>query len=538
MTLRRSPRGPLTVTALGILLALACTSDDGGIERAGIDGSTARSTTAAPTSSGSRDSAPSGEKASTEEVTLRIGLHGIDSFDPAAASPALVGDVVLADLLYDSLTEIDDAGVAQPSLASFSANADQTVWRFELDRGAAFADGIPVSADDVSFSLERVLAGGRGSLPALRLDGITSISTSGSTTIDIELAEPSAVLPELLASPLYGITSRAAIEDALAGGDATPNTSSPYVASFDGVERVTLERRFGDGPSTVTIDLFPTEDEALDAFLDGDLDWTTAPPDRIGEASAAVGSAGIVPFHGGLMLGLDAGVSPLGNDDLRRAIALAIDRQAIVDTVFGPTAGPALGLIPEGVPGGDGEACRGVCGPIRDEAAALVERAFPDGQDQPLRLLIDEGQAMRGVAGMVEDQLAEVGLEVETTSQPVPTYESLIAAGQQQLFVFGWLGVSRTPASHLAPLFDSASPDNVTGLADPGIDEFLRVTLREPIPSVRAAAWRSIEAAVLDRVPVVPLVQFRTTGVLNPEVSGFEVRADGSVDLSGVTVAD
>lgn len=536
MSLRRSLRGPLFATALGALLAASCSSSDGDVGRAEVD-----ETTTAPSSSGSTSAASeSSDDVDTtdEDVTLRIGLHGIDSFDPASASPAMVGEVVLVDLLYDTLTTIDDAGVAQPGLASFSANADQTVWRFELDRGAIFADGSPVTADDVSFSLERVLAGGRGSLSALRLDRIASISTSGTTTVDIEMAEPSAVLPELLASPLYGITSRASIERTAAGGDATPNASSPYTASFDGVERVTLERRIGDGPTTITIDLFPTEGEALDAFLDGDLDWTTAPPDRVGEASEVVGSAGIVPFHGGLMLGVDAGVAPLGNDDLRRGIALAVDRQAIADTVFGPTAGPALGLIPDGVPGGAGDACRGLCGPSRDEASTLVARAFPDGQDQPLRLLVDEGQAMRGVAGVLEDQLADVGLVVETTPQPVPTYESLIAAGQQQLFVFGWLGVARTPASHLPPLFDSASPDNVTGLADPGIDEILRAAMREPIPSVRASIWRSVETAILDRVPVVPLVQFRTTGVLNPRVAGFEVRADGSVDLSGVSVTD
>lgn len=536
MTHRRSLRGPLIAVALGALLAASCSSSAGEVERAELEETTTAPSTS-PSTAGESDDSDEVD-ASDEDVTLRIGLHGIDSFDPAAASPAMVGDVVLVDLLYDSLTVIDDAGVAQPGLASFSANADQTVWRFELDRGAIFADGAPVTADDVSFSLERVLAGGRGSLAALRLDQITSISTSGTTTVDVEMAEPSAVLPELLASPVYGITSRATIEQAVAGGDATPNPSSPYTASFDGVDRLTLERRIGDGPTAIVVDLFATEGEALDAFLDGDLDWTTAPPDRIGEASEAVGSAGIVPFHGGLMLGVDAGVAPLGSDDLRRAIALAIDRQAIADAVFGPTAGPALGLIPEGVPGGDSDACRGVCGPSRDEAATLVARAFPDGQAQPLRLLVDEGQAMRGVAGVIEDQLSEVGIEVETTPQPVPTYESLIAAGQQQLFVFGWLGVSRTPASHLPPLFDSASPDNVTGLADAGIDEILRAALREPIPSVRASIWRSVETAILERVPVVPLVQFRTTGVLNPRVSGFEVRADGSVDLAGVSVAD
>ena len=253
MTHRRSLRGPLIAVALGALLAASCSSSAGEVERAELEETTTAPSTS-PSTAGESDDSDEVD-ASDEDVTLRIGLHGIDSFDPAAASPAMVGDVVLVDLLYDSLTVIDDAGVAQPGLASFSANADQTVWRFELDRGAIFADGAPVTADDVSFSLERVLAGGRGSLAALRLDQITSISTSGTTTVDVEMAEPSAVLPELLASPVYGITSRATIEQAVAGGDATPNPSSPYTASFDGVDRLTLERRIGDGPTAIVVEV-------------------------------------------------------------------------------------------------------------------------------------------------------------------------------------------------------------------------------------------------------------------------------------------
>ena len=453
-----------------------------------------------------------------------------------AVSPAAVSQIALADLLYDTLATIDDAGVAQPNIASFSANADLTVWRFELDQDASFADGTTVTADDVAFSLERVLAGGRGSLPAIRLERVAGISTSGTSTVDIALTEPSAVLPELLSSPLYAITAREAIERASSGGDPTPNGSGDYVATFDGDDQVRLERRSGTGPATIEVDLFDDEDAALDAFLDGDLDWTVTPADRVGEASEVAGAGGMVPFHGGLMLGVDSAVAPLGDAGLRRGIALAIDRQAVVDTVFGPTAQPARGVIPSGVSGGVGEGCRGVCGPSRGEAEELVATALPDGQDQPIRLLVDDSDSMQGVAAVLEKQLTAVGLEIEVVSLPIETYEGLIATGQQQLFVYGWLGVARSPSTLLPALFDSASPDNVSGLADPAVDAALRAARVEPIASVRAAAWRDVEVAILDQVPVVPLLQFRTTGVVSPRVTGFVVRADGSLDLDEVSI--
>ncbi len=542
MIRRRSPRGPLVVCVLGLTLALACSNTVGSVDRADA-GSTPSSASPSTNSSSATDpdstaAAPGRDGVSDDPVTLRLGLHGIESFDPVATSPAAVSQLVLADLLYDTLTVIDDAGVTRPGLTSFVANADLDVWRFEVDPDASFADGSAVTAQDIVFSLDRVRAGGGASLAAIRLDRIASVAAVSPSTVEIALTEPSAVLPELLASPVYGIAAKATIERAANGGGLAPNASGSYAAEFDGVDRLTLVRRSGRGPATIVVELFPDEGAAFGAFLDGDVDWTTVPPDRLGEAADVAGPSGLVPFQGGLMLAVDAEVTPLGDPGLRRAIALAIDRQAIADSVFGPTAQPARGVIPAGVPGGGGDDCRGVCGPVRDEASALVDAAFPDGQPQPLRLLVDDSVPLQAVGDEVVEHLDRVGLAVEVVSLPVETYEGLIAAGQQQLFVFGWLGVARSPASHLPTLFDSTSPDNVTGFADPGIDAFLRSASAEPLATVRAAAWRDIEAAILDRVPVVPLVQFRTTGVLDRRMSGFVVRADGSVDLSDVRVVD
>ncbi len=543
MIRRRSPRGPLVVCVLGLTLALACSNTVGSVDRADA-GSTPSSASPSTNSSssatdpGSTAAAPGRDGVSDDPVTLRLGLHGIESFDPVATSPAAVSQLILADLLYDTLTVIDEAGVTRPGLTSFVANADLDVWRFEVDPDASFADGSAVTAQDIVFSLDRVRAGGGASLAAIRLDRIASVAAVSPSTVEIALTEPSAVLPELLASPVYGIAAKATIERAANGGGLGPNASGSYTAEFDGVDRLTLVRRSGRGPATIVVELFPDEGAAFGAFLDGDVDWTTVPPDRLGEAADVAGPSGLVPFQGGLMLAVDAEVTPLGDPGLRRAIALAIDRQAIADSVFGPTAQPARGVIPAGVPGGGGDDCRGVCGPVRDEASALVDAAFPDGQPQPLRLLVDDSVPLQAVGDEVVEHLDRVGLAVEVVSLPVETYEGLIAAGQQQLFVFGWLGVARSPASHLPTLFDSTSPDNVTGFADPGIDAFLRSASAEPLATVRAAAWRDIEAAILDRVPVVPLVQFRTTGVLDRRMSGFVVRADGSVDLSDVRVVD
>jgi ABC-type transport system substrate-binding protein len=466
---------------------------------------------------------------------LRVGLTGVQSIDPVNASPASITDVALADLFYDGLTSIGNDGTTVPALADFAVNAEGDVWRFTLRDGATFTDGSAITAADVVFSLDRIRERADRSLAALRLEEVKSITAVDERTIDIATTGPSAVLPELLASPLYAITDQETIEPYLAGGDQTPNGSGDHEVTIESDRRLLLDRVRGEGPKRVVVDLFDTQDAALDAFLEGEVDWTVAPSDRLGEATADAGTDGLVPFHGGLLLGVNPTASPLDNGALRRAIALAIDREALVDAVFGPSAQPFLGLLPVGVPGA-AEACTGPCGPDLDQARALVGQAFPDGKPVPLQILVDDSSAQQSAAGVLEEELEAIGLDVTTESLDVEAYESAVAGGKQQLFLYGSLGVALTPASHLPPLLRSKSPDNLIGLKNADIDAAIGNALAQQIPAARLAAWREIERAALESAVTVPLAQFRTTGVSRPGIRGLVVRSDGSLDLSGVAI--
>ncbi len=494
----------------------------------GVSVSVDPSSTTAPPS-------PPPEPTAAADDLLRIGLTGVDSIDPAGTSPASVAQMMVADLFYDGLTRSDDEGRAVPALAEFDVDETGTVWRFTLRDDVGFADGSPITADDVVSSLDRVRARVGSSLAAARLDDVVSIVAVDERSVDITLSAPSAVLPEILASPLFPIADRDAIAVFLDGGDQTPNGSGDYSVVIDQVNRFVLTRRRGGGPESVVIDLFADEGAAFDAFLAGDVDWVVAPPSRIGDAIDAAGDDGFVPFHGSVLIGIDADAGPLMDPRLRRAISLAIDRQVVSDAAFGPAAQPAVGIVPAGVFGA-AASCLSPCGPNLVEARRLVRAVFPDGQSSPVRLLIDDSTSQASVAGVVEQQLESVGIDVEVSAVDVGTYESLVTGGQQQLFLFGSLGVGLTPASHVAPLFASMSPDNVIGFADPAIDFGIAASRAERDSAARAMGWASVERAVLDQAVVIPLVQFRTTGVSSDRLSGFEVRADGSVDLDAVTL--
>lgn len=458
---------------------------------------------------------------------LRLGLAGPVTLDPAGASPASVSAMALADLVHDGLTVLDDEGVPQPALADFVPNGDRTAWRFTLREGATFADGSPVEADDVVFTLGRIRAQGGASLAAIQLEDVQSVTAVDPRTVELVLRAPSALVPEVLSSPLYGVVDR---DLPPAGLDAPVNPSGAYrVAATP--ERVVLERRAGTGPAAVTVRLFADDLAAHAAFAADELDWAPVPIDRLG--TVAEGAVAQAPFHATVLLGVNPSVEPLTRLPLRHAIGLGVDRSAVTSAVFGPSARPGQGLIPAGVPGA-AEQCLGACGPDVERAKQLVAQAFPEGTPPPpLVLLTDETSTHEAIATLVVQQLAAVGLQVTVRSLDEGAYAGELGGGQAQLFLYSSLGVSRTPASHLQP-WASDSPDNTTGYRNGLVDLAIAAAVSEPDRAVRQARWKEIEAAVLGDVPVIPLAQLRTVAAVTARGKGIVVHADGSIDLSGV----
>lgn len=511
---------------LGLALFVAsCSSGGEDVERAS-DGSTTseRSTTS---SGGDDEPAPP-----PPDDVLRLGLSGPLSLDPVAISPASVSSMILVDLVHDTLTEVDDAGLTQPGLADFQPNEDRTRWRFVLRPEATFTDGSAITADDVVSSIDRVRSQGGASLAAIALEDVVAVTAVDQRTVEVVVAAPSAVLPELLASPLYGIVDRDVVPTVVG---APLNGSGAHDVEVLAPDRLVLERRRGEGPATVEVRLFPDEAGAYDAMSAGELDWSPVPVDRLGDAGTRFGLGALVPFHATVLLGMNPNAEPLTRAPLRQAISLAVDRGTLTEAVFGPTAEPLLGIIPTGTPGAATD-CVGSCGPDVRRARALVAEAFPEGEVPPVRLLTDDSGTHAAIAGVLGEQLGAVGIELAPTTLPAAEYET-VRSGTQQLFLYSTLGVGLSPVTHLLA-WESTSPDNLATYAQPAVDEALKATKAEPDPVLRSARWRLVEATILGDAPVVPLSQLRTVAVVSERVRGLEIRSDGSIDVTEVELRD
>ena len=503
---------------------------------------------------------------------LRLAAVEVRSLDPAAAVPTNHAEMITVDLLYDSVTVIPtgtrggepgssdaDTGTggedvrAEPDLAeSITPNANATVWTVTL-KPRSFSDGSPIRAADVKATYERLARRGSTSLAGVRLEiinGYAEVAAGATTemsglrvvderTLEISLRETFIQLPELLASPLYGIVPATA---AAAGDDAfiDPVGSGPYaVADRDNV-RTRLERSPSEagtdvGPDAVDLVGFATWEDAYAAFTEGRIDWSLVPSDQLAAATNTYGSDQFAFFGSDLWLGFNLNNPLFADTRFRQAIVQAVDSDEVVaDTL--PGRWPLRAIVPRDVTGYNPDACAGVCEFDPDNARALLAQVYPEGGVPSVILDGYEDPVQRAMLESVRSQLAAVGIPSELRLRPFQEYRAFVTSGQQALFSFGWVGVAPMQDVYLAPLFQSNSPDNVTGFKSGNIDNQITQARTNGNAQERADLYEWIERQVLAESTLVPLAQLRTNQVVSERVHGWSTRLDGTFVVGDVWV--
>lgn len=362
----------------------------------------------------------------------------------------------------------------QPALATEWRAVEPQLWRFTLREGVAFHDGSPFGAEDVAFSIARARTG--PGAPRDRLTGVAAVRVIDPHTVELVTRAPDPLLPQRFDTVL--MLSHISAERA-APGEA--NGTGPFRLVAHAPERLTRltrntawwDRQRG---SIVNVELWPIASAAsrLTALPAGDIDLVTAiPPEEVARLKER---RGIVVVEGPalrtLMLGFDIGpvagegTNPLADGRVRRAIAHAIDAEALRTQVM---AGAA---IPAGLPWGPGvfgyrpeEDRRPVFDPDRARAL-LAEAAYPAGF--PLRLDCPQGRYVHdaAVCAALAPMLAEVGIRLTVNAIADAAYDAAFARRAARAFLLGWS--AEPPEAHhpLAALAHARDPAAGLGLAN------------------------------------------------------------------------
>jgi oligopeptide transport system substrate-binding protein len=485
---------------------------------------------------------------------LQVGLVGLPSLDPADARDPKA--VMVVDQLFDTLVRNTGELQPVPGLArSFEANADQTAFTFHLAPGAHFDDDTPITAADVKFTLERIARKGSNSPLAAQLEavsgyaawhagtaaGLSGIETPDPATVVVRLDRPFSSFPAVLGHPGFGIVPKAAVERL---GDAfkqTPVGSGPFRRVDSTVPgRLTLRRAAGHVPEARVdgIDFvdFKDVDAAYAALESGAVDISPVPPARANAAAGHYGREGMSPYNGLVFYGMNLKSPDLADPRFRQAINLAIDRREIIDAIYQGGAAVATGLVADGVPRRDGDACGDRCRHDPDRARALLAEAYPAGNIPEVAIDHDDDPTQAAVAAAIKTELDTVGIPTVLRPHPFADYGKFLVSGQQELFRLGWIADYPSPDGFLTPLFSSTSPDNLTGLASPEVDGKLAAARAEADPQKRLALYLEAEQLILDQYVVVPVGQLENRMVASSRVKDWVLDGLGTFDGAAVSV--
>ena len=522
---RRAGRLPSVAAALAVVLALVATACSSG-------------------SSSGATKPPDG--------VLRVGLERPQSLDPAEARyPA---DLLLVDQLFDGLTAYDP-GTLQvvPALASrWESTPDQKTWSFFLRPGAKFANGRAITSTDVQYTLERIAKRGSDSPSAPQLDPIVGfkafndgkantlagITTPAAGTVKFDLAYPLASFPSLLAYPAFGIVPREAVEaqpPAPAFAEQ-PVGSGPFMFRSRSADVLRLMPAAGVKTQLKEVDVYlsSSSDEAYSAFLRGRLDWTAVPTDRVDEVVKNRGRAGFEPYPAALFYGFNLKNPKFANPQFREAIVHAIDRASIVQKIYGGTVRPSNGVVAEGVPGYQPNACGDKCAYDPTKAKALLTAAFGSKAVPEINIDFDDDPTQQAVAAAMQANLKAVGITANLRPHTYTDYLKFASSGKQEMFRLAWIGAYASPDAFLTPLFYSDRSDNVTGFKDKDFDALIRAAREQPDAVKSLEIYKTAEQYVMAQLPVIPIAQYETHTLASSRVRDLTMSAFGTFDASRV----
>jgi peptide/nickel transport system substrate-binding protein len=477
---------------------------------------------------------------------LRVGIESqVTALDPRFAADA--NSSRLAGLVHCALAEPDTRGGWAPSLATSWRQVDDVTWELELRRDARFHDGAPVVADDVVATYRSVLDAATGSPKRASLPLVEAVEVAGDGRVRFRLSGPDVSFLEGASIGILParLVSRERVAAAAAIG------CGPYRvggATDDSIVLIASDTWYGGAITLASIEFRVVPDTVMRTLQlrSGDLDFVqnALEPDSVRhlEASDANLTVTLTPYDASQYLGFNHRHHALADARVRRAIALAIDRDAIVEHLLEGQAEPATGLLPPQHPLYSPDVRR----LTRDTERArnLLEKAgFPDPDgDGPLprlrlRYTTSTVELRRRIAEVVAANLADIGIAVSIESYEWGTFFDDIARGDYDLYSLAWVGIRDADLYRLAFHSQMTPPAGANRgfFASARMD---RQTVRgrnAADPTVRRAAYRRVQRIAARQLPYVPLWWPSNVVVSTRRLEGFTPHPSG--DLTGLARA-
>lgn len=501
---------------------------------------------------------------SRRETVVQAGnreqiLHVGNGAEPESLDPHVLSaysDQRLEAALFEGLCAIDEqSSTPVPGAAErWEVAPDGLSWTFHLRAGLLWSNGEPLTADDFVQSWRRNLSPAFASayayllFPVKNAEAFNSgkvtdpaalgLSAPDARTVVITLERPTAYLPVLTAAPpWYPVNPRVvakfgALTDRTSAWTRPGNLvgNGPFVLQewTPGARiAVTKNPRYWDAGAVRLsgIMFYPIENPDVEErnFRAGQLHLTNSLPLSKIPAYRQSDPTRLRtdPFQQVLFLRFNVTKPPFDNPKLRRALALAIDRDSIARNLLHGSRAPADHFVPPRTAGFESRAH--VAKNFDEARRLLAEAGYPGGRGLPaieLQVRNDEVQPKMVEAVQAMWQ-SELGVRIS-----IALLEQKVSVQNQQTLNFtlganGWVADFADPVTFL-DLFVTGGGNNWTGWGDPAYDRLITAAAVTLDPARRYELFQQAESILLEQAPVIPLVFGARNYLIDPAVRGWE----------------
>ncbi|ALU39287.1 ABC transporter substrate-binding protein [Kocuria flava] len=472
------------------------------------------------------------------EDYLEVAIAGEpDQLDPHSTSAYFSFQIL--ENVYDTLVEPDAELEMQPALAeSWEVSEDQLSWTFHLREGVTFHDGSAFTAEDVVYSYDRIIDEQLAN--AYRLAAVEDVVAVDEHTVRIDVSQPT---PALLAA-IGGYKGMAIVERGnVESGDVQldPVGTGPFeVVGNAASTAVTLranEDYWGEGPHVPGV-VYRFISEGTTALADltaGEVHWTDSiPPQRVESLrrnpDVEVAS---VPSTDYWYLTMNQARPPFDSRDARRAVAQALDREALAQVTWYGSATVNQTAVPET------SVWYHEYAPFEqdlDRARELAESSGLTGRTVGLMVTNEHPETVTA-AQVVAANLAEIGVATEIRTLDFATWLDEQARGNFDMLLLGWLG-NVDVNDYYYNQHHSEGSNNAQGYSSPEVDRLLDAGRTETDPEARKELYDRAAERIVDDASYVYLYNPDVVQAWAPELEGYEPRPDRAVRFKDVRLEE
>ncbi|MFF4386553.1 MULTISPECIES: ABC transporter substrate-binding protein [unclassified Streptomyces] len=476
-------------------------------------------------------------------------------FAPAPFDPAYAYDASTWNVLRQTVQTLmhTPRGGGQPVPEAASAcrftDAGNESYRCTLRPDLKFADGEPLTAKDVKFSIDRVRAIKDENGPSSLLSTLDNVEVKGTDTVVFHLKTPDATFPFKLSTPAAGIVSEKNYDAKKLREGFAVDGSGPYTMKAEVKGNQLVRAVFTKNPhykgdlklqnDKVELRTFTDSPTMGKALTDGKIHMVsrTLSPAQITEFSAQPPKGvKLVPMPGLEIryLGFNTEAPVVKDKAVRQALAAAVDRGQLISKVYGKSAQPLYSLVPTTVTGHVNSFYNKYGEANTPKAAALLKEA---GIKTPVKLTLHYtsdhyGDGTAAEFEALKAQLNSTGLfDITVQGSEWTDFRPAQKKGDHAAYGLGWFPDYPDADNFLAPFLEQ---DNFLGT--PYANSAVRSRL---IPESRRAVDRTVavpaitemQDIVAEDVPVLPLWQGKQYVAARDGITGVEWSVNAISDL-------